>query len=114
MTSKYTICPKCGEKNPFKSMVNDRVELERELGMDHRVRCKHCGYVYTASVNDVMARPNPVIIGISVVVSIILTVLIFRLGFIAFLSVALPIIVWRTQEKMASTFNRYRVRIPKK
>ena len=113
MTSKYTTCPKCHENTPFKTMAADRAELEREEGMDHRVNCATCHHPYVATVNDVKAKPNLTIVGVSLLVGLALALAIWTIGFIAGLAFALPLVVYAAQQRMAASFNAYRVRAPR-
>lgn len=110
MTSKYYTCPSCHENTPFKSMATDRVELEKDKGETFRVSCDHCHESRTIHVNDVKAKPNTIVTGIGVAAGIGATVALWQLGFVAWISGGLPIIIYAAQRKAADTFNSYKVK----
>ncbi len=110
MTSKYFTCKVCHENTRFATMASDRVELERERGELIVVSCKHCHRKQSIHINEVKAEPNKVITGISVAAGAVASVALWNIGFIAVASFILPVIVYTAQQKMAATFNSYRIR----
>lgn len=110
MTSKYYYCPSCQERNAFSSMASDRVELEREKGERIPVECEHCHSRTKLHVNQVRAEPNKIITGASAVAGVVGAVALWQVGFIAAITVGLPVLVYQMQSRSASTFNSYKIK----
>lgn len=110
MTAKYFTCPSCHENTRYKTMATDRVELEKEEGEFISAQCEHCYQQLRVHVNDINAEPNKVILGVGVGAGVVATAALWQLGVIAWVSGALPVIVYGAQLKAAETFNGYKIR----
>lgn len=84
--------------------------MERDLGGTFLAECSHCHDRKTIHVNDVNAEPNKIIVGIGAGVGVVATAALWQLGFVAGLSLSLPLIIYAAQQKAAGTFNGYKVR----
>lgn len=107
---KYFVCKSCHESTYVPTAATDRVDLEREKGESFSARCAHCHKPGSVHVNHVLAKPNPVITAIGGVAGAVATVALWNVGFIAFASGALPVIVYQAQSRSAQTFNSYKIR----
>ncbi len=87
--------------------ATDRVDLERERGESFAATCKHCLKPRAIHVNDVRAVPNRVITGVGVFAGVAAVGLLWKMGFIAWIAGALPVLVYRAQVTSASAFNGY-------
>lgn len=90
-------------------MATDRVELEKDKGETFRVDCDHCHESRTIHVNDISAKPSLIVTGIGVAAGVGATVALWQLGFIAWISGGLPVIIYAAQRKAADTFNGYKI-----
>ena len=108
-TTKYFTCPSCHDNSPVRTYATDRVELERELGENFATRCKHCHKPGSVHVNHVRAAPNRVVTGVGIAAGVIATAALWQIGFIAFASGALPVIIYTAQNRSAETFNAYKL-----
>ncbi len=88
-------------------MATDRVELERDKGETFMMECAHCYVRKEIHVNDVNAVPNKIVTGVGVAVGVAAAVALWNIGFIAWISGGLPVIIYGAQRKSASTFNSY-------
>ena len=108
-TTKYYTCPSCHENTPVKTYATDRVDLERDLGETFASRCKHCHKPGSVHVNQVRALPNRMVTGLGVAAGVAATAALWKIGFIAFASGALPVIIYTAQNRSADTFNAYKL-----
>lgn len=102
-------CKWCKEEIVIKSMSNTRPELRSEKGDEFAVKCKKCNQSTKLHVNQVRARPSPIIIAAGVLLGILATISLFFLGFIAVISFSIPFYFYHSQQKNASLFNSYKV-----
>lgn len=106
----YTYCKSCSEPSGIRSSANTRSELERELGETFLFNCTHCGINDTKHVNDVNAKPSLWIALGGLAVSAIVTIALWKgLGGIGAISIVLPMMIWKQQNKSVHAFNRYRL-----
>jgi hypothetical protein len=92
-------------------MATDRVEMERGVGGTFlMVEYGYCHDHKTIHVNDVNVGRNKVITGIGAVAGVIAVVALWQVGVVAWISVALPVIIYGAQLKSAETFNAYKIR----
>lgn len=105
MTVSY-YCKSCKKNNKIKTSANNRFELQQELGDEINNRCKHCGVIEKKHINRLTADPNYIIFYISIFASAILTVLFWNAGFIAKVTLVVPIFLYFDALKKASSFNK--------
>ncbi|WP_396600911.1 hypothetical protein [Algibacter sp. R77976] len=108
--SYYCSSPSCKKLNYIKVKSNNRFDLKEEIGLEINERCKHCGNHTKRHINRLHAGPNYKIIAGGVILAVLFTVLFWDLGFITTLSGTVPIAIWMSEEKRASTFNKLLLR----
>lgn len=106
MTTKYFTRPSCQENSRFSSSATNPVDLERERGETLSLRCRTCHKPRSVHFNDVKAQANLSITGIVTLVALIAVIALWRVGFIAYITMALTLILYRVQVQEAETFNR--------
>jgi hypothetical protein len=106
--SYYCASPSCGEINYIKVDSDNRYDLKREIGSDHfNERCKHCGKHTKKHINRLNGEMNMIIVFISVFPALILTIIIWYLGFIiGAITLGIPYLAWSNQKKKVSNFNK--------
>lgn len=107
-----TKCPNCSEVSKIPSFwIGDRIELAKAKGTEIPCQCQRCNNRYSAHVDDVRAEHDKTvaIIGVvSFVPALILTFLLFNLGFIAFITLAFPIIATTSaRQNQRTKVNRF-------
>ena len=102
----YCSAPSCKKENTISVKSNNRYDLNHEIGEEINERCKHCGSHTKRHINRLHAKPNYLIIGLGVLAAIVLTILLWDLGFVSTLSGSVPIGVWMYEERKASAFNK--------
>ena len=103
-----TICTSCGKQILIRSNASTRIDLEMQKGESFSINCKECGSNQRIHINDVEASASPILVIITMAIAIILTMLFWNIGFIAFVILALPILIWQAQQKACSGFNSYK------
>lgn len=96
----------CKNLNYIKTKSNNRYDLKQEIGLEINERCKKCGNHTKRHINRLHAAPNYINILGGGVLSIIITILFWDLGFISSLSFSLPITIGMIENKKASAFNK--------
>ncbi len=111
MRLTYT-CSVCKKQNFLKEKADTRPELQKKLGRDEvHVNCDNCGKMDKKHINRITAVVDQRITALGLILgSIISFVLIYLFGFIAALTLSLPIIVWRYESENAHKFNSYAIR----
>jgi len=109
MTVSY-YCKSCKKNNKIKTKAKNRFELQQEIGNEINYRCTSCGTLENRHINRLSADPNYTIFFISLFVSVILTVLLWNVGFIAMVTLMLPFWAYFDSLKKANLFNKTRVR----
>ncbi len=99
-------CSSCSRKNYVQSKAKNRFELQAEVGNEINNRCSYCGTLEKKHINRLFAEPSKFIGLIALVLAILLTVTIFIFGFIAMLSITIPIWIYFDAHKKASEFNK--------
>jgi hypothetical protein len=94
----------------MKVKSSNRYDLKEEIGLEINERCKHCGNHTKRHINRLHASPNYFIILGGVALAIIITILIWDLGFVSTLTGTVPIAIWMSEEKRASAFNKVMIR----
>lgn len=111
MLTYYYTCPSCEENMLVKvGRPSDRSALERERGELLSVNCNACADRRRIHVNDVKASPMKAIVIGAGLVAAVLTALFWNLGFIASVTLALPVLVYSTLNTSAANFNKYRIK----
>lgn len=88
-----------------------RPDLAREKEDEFQVTCDNCSTSSRVHVNKVKAKPNPMILLVSIAISIIATIGLWNtFGAVATVTFAIPFIIHAQQLKSANAFNSYRVR----
>ncbi|WP_406683537.1 hypothetical protein N1F78_12720 [Seonamhaeicola sp. MEBiC1930] len=94
----------------MKVKSNNRFDLKEEIGLEINERCKHCGNHTKRHINRLHASPNYLIILGGVALAVMVTILIWDLGFVSTLTGTIPIAIWMSEEKRASAFNKIMIR----
>jgi len=102
-------CKSCKIPNPIKSMAMTRPDLAMDKGEEFNLNCKSCGVNSIVHVNQVKVSSSPIPIVIGVIVSLILTLVLLRVGWIAAATFVIPVYIWRQQQASESAWNRYRL-----
>ncbi len=107
-----TRCPQCTERLSIPSFwIGDRLELAKSKGTEIPCQCPRCNYRFDAHVDDVRAEhDNTVtIIGIlTLIPAIAFTYILWNVGFIAYLTLAFPIIATTSARQSQRTkINRF-------
>ena len=107
----FTKCNSCKEEILIKSNASTRPDLEIERGEKFVVNCTSCGRNLEKHVNDIKAKENNFFIIGGVVLSIIVTLVLWNFfGAVGTISGAIPILIWKQQNNAVHAFNSYRVR----
>lgn len=109
MTVSY-YCKSCKKRNKIKTTAINRYQLQMELGDEINKNCKHCGTIEKRHINRLSADPDYMIFFISLFIAIILTVLLWNIGFIAMVTLMLPFWAYFNALKRANLFNKTRIR----
>ncbi len=94
----------------MKVKSNNRYDLKEEIGLEINERCKHCGNHTKRHINRLHASPNYFIILGGVALSVIVTLFLWDLGWVSTLTATIPIAIWMSEEKRASSFNKVMIR----
>jgi Flp pilus assembly protein TadB len=111
----YYYCSSCQKENSFKTTATNRFQLQKERGNVINERCKKCGTVVKRRINRVHAKPNKWILVFGILFGIAFTLILILfvplLGVVVINSAifSIPFMVWRGQDKKASTFNKVMV-----
>lgn len=105
----YYYCSSCKKENSFKTKATNRFELQEERGNEINERCNHCGTQVKRRVNRVHAKPNLMIALGGLVLAALATVFLWNLGWIATLTLSLPIMIFAYTNGEASKFNKVMV-----
>lgn len=99
-------CKSCNKKNHYQTNINDRFELQKEVGDEINIRCTKCGTVNKKHINRLTAEPNRLYVIIGLVIAAILTILLWDLGFVSSLTLTIPIYLFFDAQKRASDYNK--------
>lgn len=99
-------CSSCSRKNYINSKAKNRFELQTEVGDEINNRCTHCGTIEKKHINRLFAEPSKFIGLFVLILAIVLTGIIFIFGFIATLTITIPIWIYFDAHKKASQFNK--------
>ena len=105
----YCSSPSCKKENLISVKSNNRYDLKNEIGEEINERCTHCGSYTKRHINRLHAKPNYMIIGLGFLLAIVVTALLWDLGFVSTLSGSIPIGIWMYEERKASAFNKIMV-----
>lgn len=105
-------CRSCKKKNYINSEATNRFELQVEVGDEINNRCSHCGILEKKHINRLFAEPSKFVGFLALVLAILLSGTVFIFGFIATLTITIPIWIYFDAYKKASDFNK--VMIPRK
>ena len=106
-----TYCNSCKAVNNIKSSTTTRPELEKEKGEEFNIQCTECLTSYKIHVNDVKATENTTILFGGIIMAIVITIFLWTfLGAIGTISIAVPILIWRSQSNSVHAFNRYLIK----
>jgi len=105
------LCKSCKKKNLLKIKAVDRFEFQKKIGADElNPRCKHCGTIEKRHINRFTAEPSESLVYLAIGLTMILTVVVFFMGFIATLALSIPIAIYYAAQRNASLFNKTKVR----
>ncbi len=106
----YTFCKGCKKETFIKSTAVTRPDLAHDKGEEISINCNNCGKRFAKHVNEIKAKPDPKILGIGLVVSIVVTaILLLFLGVIGSICLGIPLLFWQQQNSNAQAFNGYRI-----
>ncbi len=105
----YTTCKTCSARNRIKSNATTRPDLERDKGVTFVFNCKDCAINQSTHVNDVRAEMSSFPMVLAIVLGLVLTVLLYIVGWIAMATIAIPFYMWRQQQNDVHFFNSYRL-----
>jgi len=104
-------CNSCKKEHLIKSYASTRPDLAQDKGEEFSMNCTDCGNNTRVHVNEVQAKPNTTVLLAALVVGVLVTViLLYFLGAIGTISLGIPLLMWRQENKSASTFNGYMIR----
>ncbi len=94
-------CTECKTELKIKSLfVANRIDLAKEKGEEFEVRCPDCGHICKIYVDEVYAEKNLTLIyivgGISFLLAIGLIYFFWQYGYIATVSISIPILLSAT------------------
>ncbi len=105
-----TQCNYCSSEIKVKSYAPTRPDLEMHKGEKFKVTCSQCGRPQEKQANDVRAIASNIILIGGVVISIVVTVLLWKmLGAIGTVSIIIPILIYNSELRAVALFNSYRV-----
>jgi len=82
-----------------------------DKGDTFNLNCIDCGSNSEIHVNEVSAKENFTIIIAGIIVSVIVTVILWQvLGAIGTITIGIPMLMWGQQAKSVSAFNGYMLR----
>jgi len=89
-------CPNCNKEIKIPSFwIGDRIDLAKSKGAEFSQTCKHCYKQFNAHVDDIKAvedKTVPIIGILTFIPAVALTYILWNYGFVAYASIALPII----------------------
>jgi len=103
-------CPFCKQKNKISVEEEDRGQLQIKKGNEIDFTCQSCHKKEKVHINNIYAEPSKIIYIASIIVSILVTVLFWNLGFIITLSFGIPMLIFLYQQSLARNFNNYKIR----
>ena len=106
----YIDCQSCKIKNKISIEEEDRVQLQMKKGEEISFTCKSCHKKEKIHINNIYAEPSKIVYIIAIVVSVLMTILFWNLGFIITLSFGLPMLIFLYQQNLARNFNNYKIR----
>ncbi|MGV7106319.1 hypothetical protein [Flavobacterium sp. U410] len=106
----YYKCPHCKSKNKISIDAEDRGQLQMKSGNEIGHTCNYCHKKEKIHINNIYAEPTKIGYLIGLVLSCIITILFWNLGFIITLSFSIPMGVYLYQQNLARTFNNYKIR----
>lgn len=106
----YYNCPSCKSKNKISIEEEDRGQLQMKKGEEISFTCNSCHKKEKIHINKVYAEPSKIVYTIAIIVSILMTIFFWNLGFIITLSLGFPMIVFLYQQNLSRNFNNYKIR----
>jgi len=92
-------------------MVSTRPELRQQKGDEFNVNCPDCGTNTKKHVNDVTAYPSYTIALGGILLSFIVTAVLWGfVGLVGTITFLIPIIIYKQQSNSVHAFNSYLVR----
>lgn len=105
-----TKCNGCKEDIKVKSYAKTRPDLERDLGENISVVCGSCHKKQITHPNQVRAIEDYKMTLFGFGMGVLVTVLLWKtLGAIGTISMGIPAMIFASESKSVSTFNRYRL-----
>jgi len=103
-----TTCNHCKSKIKVKSFAPTRPALEMHKGEKFKVECKECGRPQQKVANDVRAIPSKIISIGGVLISLVVTVLLWEmLGAIGTVTFFIPFVINKNETNAVRAFNSY-------
>ena len=103
-------CPSCKAKNKVSIDADDRGQLQMKIGDEIGYTCNSCHKKEKIHINKIYAEPTKIGFIIGFIISCILTILFWNLGFVIVLTFGLPMGIYLYQQNLARNFNNYRIR----
>lgn len=106
----YYDCPSCKTKNKVSIDADDRGQLQMKKGEEIGFTCNFCHKKEKIHINKIYAEPTKIGFIIGFIISCVITILSWNLGFVIVLSFGLPMGIYLYQQNLAKNFNNYRIR----
>lgn len=103
-------CPSCKAKNNVSIDAEDRGQLQMKKGEKIDFSCYSCLKKEKIHINKIYAEPSKNIYIAAFIISVLLTIVFWNLGFIITLSLGFPMIVYLYQQNLSRNFNNYKIR----
>ena len=103
-------CPSCNAKNKVSIEEEDRGKLQMKKGNEIGYTCNSCHKKEKIHINKIYAEPSKIIYLAALIISCILTIIFWNLGFIITLSFGIPMMIYLYQQSIARNFNNYKIR----
>ncbi|WP_103068917.1 hypothetical protein [Aquimarina sediminis] len=110
MRLEYT-CSGCKKQNNYTPVAPTRGDLQMKVGDEVHVNCTHCDKMENKHINRIDAVVDNKIILIALVISAVVTVVLYTvMGLIGTFTILIPVLIWGQESKSINHFNSYKIR----
>ena len=106
----YYDCPSCKSKNKVSIDADDRGQLQKQIGDEIGCSCSSCHKKEKIHINKIYAESTKIGFILGFVISCVITMLFWNLGFAIVLTFGLPMAIYLYQQSLARNFNNYRIK----